>query len=103
VAVVTGASSGIGASIARALAAEGCAVALAARRVDKLAEVEAAINAAGNGKAISVATDVTKRADVRALVKAAEETLGPVDIMVSFALPDFLQAILPLVETMTTL
>eukprot|EP00242_Pyramimonas_sp_CCMP2087_P008079 CAMPEP_0198201924 /NCGR_PEP_ID=MMETSP1445-20131203/4952_1 /TAXON_ID=36898 /ORGANISM="Pyramimonas sp., Strain CCMP2087" /LENGTH=261 /DNA_ID=CAMNT_0043872583 /DNA_START=165 /DNA_END=950 /DNA_ORIENTATION=+ len=85
VAVVTGASSGIGASIARALAAEGCAVALAARRVDKLAEVEAEINAAGNGKAISVATDVTKRADVRALVKAAEETLGPVDIMVNCA------------------
>jgi len=84
VAVITGASSGIGAGIARGLAAEGCAVAIAARRVEKLKEVESSITSNG-GKALSVATDVTKRDDVRALVKAAEDTLGPVDIMVNCA------------------
>ena len=84
VAVVTGASSGIGEAIAEALAAEGAAVALAARRAEKLADAVARIEAAG-GRAVAVATDVTKRDDVKRLVATAEEALGPVDIMVNNA------------------
>ena len=74
VAVVTGASSGIGEAIAEALAAEGAAVALAARRAEKLADAVARIEAAG-GRAVAVATDVTKRDDVKRLVATAEEAV----------------------------
>jgi len=84
VAVVTGASSGIGEAIALALAAEGASVALGARRADKLAGVVAKI-VAGGGKAIAVPTDVVVRAQVKALVEAAEAQLGPVDILVNNA------------------
>ncbi|EOD09228.1 hypothetical protein EMIHUDRAFT_452872 [Emiliania huxleyi CCMP1516] len=84
VAVVTGASSGIGQGIALALAAEGCAVALAARRVD-ITQATADEIAGRGGRAIAVATDVTVRADVKALAAAAEAQLGPVDILVNAA------------------
>ena len=84
VAVVTGASSGIGQGIALALAAEGCAVALAARRVD-ITQATADEIAGRGGRAIAVATDVTVRADVKALAVAAEAQLGPVDILVNAA------------------
>mmetsp|Transcript_43710 Transcript_43710/g.52855 ORF Transcript_43710/g.52855 Transcript_43710/m.52855 type:complete len:257 (-) Transcript_43710:351-1121(-) len=84
VAVVTGASSGIGAGIALALAAEGAKVALAARNVDNLNAVKTKIEGAG-GTALAVSTDVVKREDCKALVKATEDTFGPVDIMVNCA------------------
>ncbi len=86
VAVVTGASSGIGAAVSRALAREGVRVALAARRQDELLEVQAALEY-GGGEATSlvVPTDVTVREQVKSLVARAEEELGPVDILVNCA------------------
>lgn len=64
VAIVTGASSGIGKAIAVALADAGAKVAMAARRVDRLQEMESTI-AANGGVSISVKTDVTNRAEVK--------------------------------------
>eukprot|EP00658_Telonema_sp_P-2_P040220 TRINITY_DN28770_c0_g1_i3.p1 TRINITY_DN28770_c0_g1~~TRINITY_DN28770_c0_g1_i3.p1 ORF type:complete len:265 (-),score=76.82 TRINITY_DN28770_c0_g1_i3:158-952(-) len=84
VAVVTGASSGIGKAIVLALAAEGAAVAMGARRLELLEDLCKQIEEAG-GRAIGVQTDVTKREDVLKLVGSAEENLGPVDIMVNNA------------------
>ena len=84
VAVVTGASSGIGAAVAAALAREGCHVALAARRVEALEAVKKRL-VVREGKVITRRTDVTKREDVEALMKAADDELGPVDVLVSCA------------------
>ncbi|XP_013419834.1 uncharacterized protein LOC106180401 [Lingula anatina] len=84
VAIVTGASSGIGAAIARHLAGAGAAVAVAARRVDKLKELQEKIGEEG-GVAITVKCDVTVREEVKELVQHAECTLGPVDILVNNA------------------
>ncbi|HJQ28172.1 MAG TPA: SDR family NAD(P)-dependent oxidoreductase, partial [Rubrobacter sp.] len=83
VAVVTGASSGIGAAVARALDAAGANVALAARREDALIEVREGL--AGRGRSIAVPTDVTDREQVRSLVARAGEELGPVEILVNCA------------------
>lgn len=81
VAVVTGASSGIGAAVARALGAEGAGVALAARREEALREIRSTLD----GESLVVATDVTDRAQVKALVERAEAGLGPVDVLVNCA------------------
>lgn len=87
VAVVTGASSGIGAATAVALAREGAHVAIAARRIDALESVHAKIAAAnGGGRVLVHKTDVTDRSQVEGLIHAAEKELGgPVDILVSCA------------------
>ncbi|KAI8941317.1 hypothetical protein NX059_002544 [Plenodomus lindquistii] len=82
VAVVMGASSGIGAATAAALAREGCHVALAARRVDALEDLKKRL-VIREGKIITQKTDITDKAQVEALVAAAEKQLGPVDIFVS--------------------
>lgn len=81
VAAVTGASSGIGLEAARALAREGAAVVLGARREDRLARAVAEIRAAG-GRAEAVAMDVTNEADVVRLVARAREAFGTLDIMI---------------------
>jgi uncharacterized protein len=83
-ALVTGASSGIGRSTALALAAEGCNLALAARRVDKLEEVAAECRARGV-RCITVPTDVRNREDCLRFVAAAADSLGPADILVNNA------------------
>lgn len=83
VAVVVGASSGIGAAVARALAREGAHVALAARRKPELLEVQESLGE-GSRSLISV-TDVTDRAQVKDLVALAEDELGPVEILVNCA------------------
>ena len=81
VAAITGASSGIGLAIAHALAREGVAVLLGARRADRLQQAADAIRAAG-GSAQAIVTDVTSAADVERLVDAALASHGRLDIMV---------------------
>jgi NAD(P)-dependent dehydrogenase (short-subunit alcohol dehydrogenase family) len=83
-AVVTGAGRGIGRAVARALAAEGAAVALAARTEGQVVEVAEAIRAAG-GKAEAFRTDVSIESDVRALFEGAVRELGGVDVLVHCA------------------
>ena len=82
---MTGASSGIGAAVARALNAEGARVALAARREEALLEIQAGLDGDDGRKCIVCATDVTDRGQVRSLVARAEEGLGPVEILVNCA------------------
>jgi len=83
-AMVTGASSGMGAAIARTLAGEGVAVTIAARRPDKLQQVADEIAAAG-GTALAVPTDVTDEPAVEALFKAATGRFGRLDLLVNCA------------------
>ena len=86
VAVVTGASSGIGAAVAHALAHEGVHVALAARREDALLKVQAKLDQRDGGvRSLTAVTDVTDRYQVKALVARTEEELGPVDTLVNCA------------------
>jgi NADP-dependent 3-hydroxy acid dehydrogenase YdfG len=84
VVVITGASSGIGESTAKLLARHGAKVVLGARRKDRLDAAVKEISAAG-GNAISVAADVTKRAEVEALVRTAIDGFGHVDVIVNNA------------------
>ncbi|HTY30463.1 SDR family NAD(P)-dependent oxidoreductase [Mycobacterium sp.] len=83
-ALVTGASSGIGAATAKALAAEGAVVALLARRADRLADLKGEIESAG-GAALAVAADVTDAEAVSAAVQRAVAELGRLDIVVNNA------------------
>ena len=84
VAIVTGASSGLGVAFAKALAEAGADVALGARRVEKLEETKQLVDAAGR-RAIAVGTDVSKPEDCQALVDAAMEEFGRVDVLVNNA------------------
>lgn len=84
VAFVTGASSGLGAGLARRFAADGWGVALAARRLDRLHRLAAEIEE-GGGRAVACPCDVARRAEVHAALGAAEEALGPVDLVVANA------------------
>ena len=84
VVVITGASSGIGESTAKLLARHGAKVVLGARRKDRLDAAVKEISAAG-GNAISVAVDVTKRAEVEALIRTAIDGFGRVDVIVNNA------------------
>jgi NADP-dependent 3-hydroxy acid dehydrogenase YdfG len=81
VAAITGASSGIGLACARQLAAAGVKVVLGARRTDMLDRAVGEIGAAG-GKAEAVTMDVTREADVAALVSTAQRSFGRLDIMI---------------------
>lgn len=84
VAVITGASSGIGAAVAVGLAKEGARVVLAARRTDALEGVKRKIVASG-GQVLAHKTDVTDRQQVESLLATSTKHFGPVDIMVSCA------------------
>lgn len=82
--VITGASSGMGAAAARHLAGQGAQVVLGARRVERIEGLAAEIAKAG-GRAIALATDVTKAEDLRRLVDAAVETYGRIDVLINNA------------------
>jgi 3-oxoacyl-[acyl-carrier protein] reductase len=84
VALVTGASQGIGRSCALRLAKDGASVALAARNVQKLHEVESEIASAG-GQAASFAMDVAQEDQIKSAFKAATERFGKLDILVNNA------------------
>ncbi len=84
VAAITGASSGIGEATALALAAEGAAVALAARREDRIADLAGRIEKDG-GSALAVATDVTDEEQANAFVARAHDELGGLDVLVNNA------------------
>lgn len=83
-ALVTGASSGIGAATARALAAAGAAVALAARRAERLSQLATEITEAG-GRALVHETDVTDQAQAREAVDATVRAFGRLDILINNA------------------
>ena len=84
VAAVTGASSGIGEATALALAEHGAAVALAARRADRIEALAARIEEAG-GRALALPTDISDEDQARAFVQQANERLGRLDILVNNA------------------
>ena len=84
VALVTGASAGLGVHFARTLAAAGASVAIAARRADRLASLQAELQSAG-AKAVAVELDVQSGDSITAAFAAAEQALGPIDIVVNNA------------------
>jgi NADP-dependent 3-hydroxy acid dehydrogenase YdfG len=84
VALVTGASSGIGAATAAALAAEGAAVALVARRIDRLDALAAQISSNG-GHAIALQADITSETEAQGVVERTARELGRLDTVVNNA------------------
>jgi NAD(P)-dependent dehydrogenase (short-subunit alcohol dehydrogenase family) len=82
VALVTGASSGLGERFARVLASNGALVVLAARRVERLKELRAQIESAG-GEAHVVGLDVTDHDGIRAAIEEVGANVGPIDILVN--------------------
>lgn len=84
VALITGASSGIGEATARALAAQGAAVALAARRADRLDRLSDEIKATG-GRTLVIETDVTDSAQAESAVETTVRELGRLDTVINNA------------------
>jgi len=103
VAVITGASSGIGWELAKVLAGEGCQVGLIARRLEKLAELAGEIGRAGGTAAFAVA-DVGNREQTLAAIREVRARLGPVDLLIANAgigIPTLLEPLnIPDVEKM---
>ncbi len=84
VVVITGASSGLGEATARLLSTQGACVVLGARRFDRIQKLANELSA-GGGKAIAIATDVTRYDQVGKLVDAAVQAFGRVDVMINNA------------------
>ena len=84
VVVITGASSGLGSAAARRLSSQGAKVVLGARRAERLESLAKELEADG-GKALAVATDVTDRAQIENLVRAAVDKFGRVDVLLNNA------------------
>jgi 3-oxoacyl-[acyl-carrier protein] reductase len=83
VALISGASSGIGAGVARVLAHEGVRVAITARRADLLEKLAAEIVAGGRERPLVVAGDITDAGDIARIAAETTAALGPVDILVN--------------------
>ena len=81
VVIVTGASSGIGAAIARLFAAEGASLALASRAIDKLESLASALGP----RAVAIETDVTDPAQIQEMTRRCVERFGRIDILVNNA------------------
>jgi short-subunit dehydrogenase len=84
VAIITGASSGIGAAVARRLARDGYCLTLAARRLERLEEVAADVQTLG-GEALIVQTDVRKRVELQHMLEVTLERWGRVDVLLNNA------------------
>jgi len=84
VALITGASSGIGRATALRFGAEGADVALVARRADRLADVAQAVEAAG-GQALAIAADLTEEAGIEHIVRETVGAFGGIDVLVNAA------------------
>lgn len=84
IALVTGASQGLGRRFARALAEHGAGVGLAARQLDKLAALEREIEGAG-GRVASVTLDVTDQGSIARAIGTIEDVLGPIDVLINNA------------------
>ncbi|MBR2710515.1 3-oxoacyl-ACP reductase FabG [Candidatus Saccharibacteria bacterium] len=85
VAVVSGASSGLGQQMALALARQGANLVILARRVERLEEFKPKLIEAGAGKVLAIKCDVTSTDDINAAAKKAEEEFGRVDILLNCA------------------
>ena len=85
VAIVTGASSGIGAATARALAQNGVHVVLAARRFERIQQLSVELTTSFGVRTLAVTTDVSKREQIVALVERAHMTFGRIDILINNA------------------
>src|SRR4051812_27050307 len=96
--VITGASGGIGAQIARRLGADGHRLVLAARRPAELERVAADAASAGAAATLSVPTDVTRRNDVEALRDAAVERFGGFDVWINNAGRGITKSVLDLTD-----
>jgi 3-oxoacyl-[acyl-carrier protein] reductase len=83
VAIVGGASQGIGLAIARLLAAEGADVAMVARRREPLAQAVAAVNDQGAGRALAIAADIRRAEDCERMVAEATQRFGRLDVLVN--------------------
>lgn len=98
VVVITGASTGIGAALARRLAPGGHSLVLAARRRDALERVAREVEALGASRAVVVETDVTRRGDVERLRDAAIEAFGRFDVWVNNAGRGIVRPVLELTD-----
>src|SRR5256886_8632638 len=85
VALVPGASSGLGLAIAHELAAEGASVAIVSRRQDALDRAAKAILERSRSRVLPIAGDVTKNEDVERVVREAARDLGPIDVLIANA------------------
>lgn len=85
VAVVTGASSGLGQQMALALARQGAKLAILARRIERLTEFEPKLRKAGAGDVLAIKCDVTSTEDIKTAAKVVEEKYGRVDILLNCA------------------
>lgn len=84
VAIVTGASSGLGVQFAKALANQGADVAIAARRVERLESVKKELEAMGV-RALAVKCDISNTEDIKAMVQTVKEHFGRIDILINNA------------------